>query len=134
MRAEILDTNIILRFLLGDDQVLSPRASAIMERIKSGEQAVIIDSGVLTECVFVLQKTHRVPRDLIVSRLIGILSLRGVLGEKIEMLMESLAIYRSTNLSIVDSILLQTSREMNVAILTFDKQLLRLSGRGADAF
>lgn len=133
MTAAILDTNVVLRFLFGDDQILSPRASAIIDQIKSGEQTVIITSVVITECVFVLQKTHRVPRDMIVSRLNGILSLRGVSGDEIEMLMESLAIYRSTNLSIVDSILLHASRKMGLPILTFDEQLLRQSRRDAEA-
>lgn len=48
----LVDTNIILRFLIGDDPPRAARAKALMEKVESGSESVGITDEVLTEIVW----------------------------------------------------------------------------------
>ena len=65
MERSLVDTNVILRYLLQDDAALFKKASAILEKVKTGEQKVIILESVLTECVYVLLKVYKIGRPAI---------------------------------------------------------------------
>lgn len=57
----IPDTNIILRYLLKDDHQLFKRASELFEKVRIGDEKVIILESVFVECVYVLKKFYQVP-------------------------------------------------------------------------
>jgi predicted nucleic acid-binding protein len=50
----VVDTNVILRYLLADHPEHFARASEFMAGLKSGNQTAYIPESVLAECVFVL--------------------------------------------------------------------------------
>ncbi|MBX3071056.1 MAG: PIN domain-containing protein [Thermomicrobiales bacterium] len=78
MASAFVDTNIVLRHILQDHEDHSPRASALMERIESGEIVVRISDTVVFESVFSLEKTFKVARDDIAEALLPIIGLPAV--------------------------------------------------------
>jgi predicted nucleic acid-binding protein len=52
MVRKLIDANGVLRYLLRDDDALFKKASALLDRVKSGEEAVVIPESVLAECVY----------------------------------------------------------------------------------
>ncbi len=60
-----LDTNVILRHLLGDHKEFSPRATAFIERIERGEVRVHTSDADVSEVVFTLERTYDQPQRLI---------------------------------------------------------------------
>ena len=65
MGKKLIDTNVILRYLLKDDEGLFKKASALLEKVKVGEEEVVIPESVVAECVYVLLKVYRVERKVL---------------------------------------------------------------------
>ena len=62
---KLVDTNVILRYLLKDNEVLFKKASSLLEKVKVGEEAVVIPESVLAECVYVLLRIYKVERQIV---------------------------------------------------------------------
>lgn len=74
-----LDTNVILRHFLADHPEHSPRATALLEQVRAGEQTVHVSETVVFEAVFTMEKFYKVHRALIRELVEGLLGLPGVL-------------------------------------------------------
>jgi len=65
---QLIDTNIILRYLLEDDIKFTSQAEEIIEN-----NNITVLTEVICEVVYVMQKVYRIDRKEIVSTLIGFL-------------------------------------------------------------
>ena len=119
----VVDTNVILRYLLADHPEHFARASEFMAGLKSGNQTAYIPESVLAECVFVLLKFYRVPRAEIAEKLLGILSFHGVECENRIVLQDALLRFASTNLRIVDALVWTIAEKKNWQVFSFDADL-----------
>jgi len=81
---------VILRYLLRDDEPLFQKASEILEKVRTGEEKVVILESVLTECVYVLLKVYGVERSTIAEKLTGLLYYKGVANPERKDLIDSL--------------------------------------------
>lgn len=120
-KAALLDTNVLLRFLLGDDSVQSPRATALMKRLEVHAEVADLEDAVLAETVWVLQRGARVPRLEIVrslGRIVGLAGLRYLGGKRV--LLDALASYGATNCDIVDCLLAARARSRGSKVYSFD--------------
>ncbi len=124
----VIDTNVILRYLLADHKDLYRRAKAVMEEIRLGEKKVLILDSVIAECVYVLLKVYNVPRNEIAEKLKGILAYKGVVGREKELLMEALDIFARNNVDIVDAFVFAFATSTKERqLLSFDRDLKKLS-------
>jgi predicted nucleic acid-binding protein len=73
-----LDTNVILRHVLGDHQDHSPKATAYIGRIEGGEIKVRTVDTVVFEAVFTLEKRYRLSRTVIRDAVQQVLDLPGI--------------------------------------------------------
>lgn len=62
MTVPLLDTNILLRHLLGDNSQQSPKATAYLQRIEQGALRVRTADTVIVETVFTLQRSYQQPK------------------------------------------------------------------------
>lgn len=74
-----LDTNILLRHMVNDDPVQSPRATATLARIERGELEVHTADTVVFETVYTLQRSYRVGKAAIRDQLLPILDMPGII-------------------------------------------------------
>lgn len=125
-KAYLLDTNIILRFLLEDHPVYSTKAKNFFKEIyKNKSQAIILES-VLAECVFVLEKFYNVPKDEIYKKLLEILEMEGIVNTDKSKLRKSLDIYVKKNVDIVDAILAGKSSKTH-KVISWDEDIKRIT-------
>ncbi len=117
----LLDTNVILRFLIGDDPAKARRAILLMESVEQGREIVEISEAVLTETVWTLEKFYKVPRPEIVQKLISILSFKGVRMSSREALILALQHFADSRADFVDCLLGAISKLRKVPIYTFDE-------------
>jgi len=75
MAAPFLDTDIVLRHLLGDHPEHSPRATAYFRRIEGGELKVRTSDMVIFETVFTLERHYRQPKAKIREALLPLSAL-----------------------------------------------------------
>ena len=121
----LIDTNGILRYLLGDHEIFSPKAKAFMELVSQGTNKAEIPSVVIVECVYVLERFYKVPRSEIVETLTKILNFSGVVNSDKSEILEALLKYAGTTIDIVDCILAAQSSPEKV-IISFDKDFDKL--------
>jgi predicted nucleic acid-binding protein len=126
MITAILDTNVILRYILKDNAELFERAKPFMDSLRSGQNQALILEGVLVECVYVLSKVYKVPRDEIADTLSGILRYPGIVDAGKERYARALTLFCRHNVDIVDALLYATAIERGFEIFSFDKDLERL--------
>jgi len=123
----VVDTNVVLRHLLRDDERLYQRAREFFGRVQDAEEAAFFPDSVIAECIYVLDKRYHVERDEIVTRLLQVLDFRGVAPENRDLLRGALTIYRSRNIDFVDAVAAAIARGKGWKLMTFDRLLGRLA-------
>jgi predicted nucleic-acid-binding protein len=127
MERKLVDANVILRYLLRDDESLFQRAMETLEKARTGEEKVVILESVLTECVYVLLKVYGVKRPEIAEKLRALLYYKGVANPDKQDMIESLKLFGQTRLDFVDCLLCVKSRNSGMPLVTFDEELTRMS-------
>ncbi|MBR3623246.1 MAG: PIN domain-containing protein [Selenomonadaceae bacterium] len=118
----MLDTNIILRYILDDNKEMADTA----------EEYIISDNAIITleviaEVVYVLRKVYSMERQNVVDNVEKVTEL--VYCEEDDVLNLALDTYSSNNLDFVDCILYAYNQIEGYEVATFDKKLLRLLNR-----
>ena len=121
----LIDTNVILRYLLGDHPEFSPKAEAFMSDVSNGTKKVEIRDVVIVECVYVMEKYYEVPRSEILEKLSGILNFSGIVNPDRSEILEALLKYSNSNIDIVDCILATHSSPEKI-VISFDRDMKRL--------
>lgn len=123
------DTNVIVRYLVKDDPALYKKAKEFFDKVKSGGQRAVILESVIAECIYVLTKIYKVPRDRAAGSLVDILHYKGIVNNDREELIASLNFFAGSNVDIVDCILLAKSESSNSCLFSFDEELNRFATR-----
>jgi len=124
---KLVDANVLLRYLLKDDEALFKKAYDLLERVKDGKELIIIPESVLAECVYVLLRIYKVDREIIAEKLKSLFLYKGVVNPDKEDLVDSINVFGQTNLSIVDCIICAKSANNKMPIVTFDDELKNIS-------
>ena len=119
----LLDTNIIIRFLVGDNEEHLAKSTEYFEQIELGSMEVEILSDVLMEAFFVLTKFYKLPKIEVISDLKTILSFEGVVNKDKVILFEALSIIENKNIDFVDALICAKCKFQNYEKLSFDKDL-----------
>jgi uncharacterized protein len=129
MALAFLDTNVILRHLLGDHIDHSPRATAYLRRIERREISVRVADSVVFETVFTLQRFYLVPKPDIRDNLLPLIDMRGILLPGKRRFRRVFELYVNLNLSFVDAYHAVVMASLNLnEIVSFDRGLDRLPG------
>jgi len=124
-----LDTNILLRHLLQDHAEQSPRATAYLARIESGDIRVRIAETVIFETVFTLQRQYGQPKSAIRDILVPLIELPGIVLPGKRRMREVFDMYVDLNISFVDAYHAALMKRLGLRdIVTFDRQFNRLRG------
>lgn len=115
----MLDANIILRYLLNDDENMASEAEKI---IKS--QSVYVNMEIIAEVVYVLKGVYHVNRETIKESLFNLLT--EINTPEPDVLKLSLETYAGQNMDFPDCILYAYHKVKGYEIKTFDKKLRKL--------
>lgn len=121
----ILDTNVLLRFLVGDNQDQQEQASKWFKEAEKGEIKIVVTPIVIAEACFVLESFYEKKRPEIADSLEIFVSQRWLRVEEREILKKLWTFYRN-NFHFVDSYLLAWKEINHRNILTFDQKILKI--------
>jgi predicted nucleic-acid-binding protein len=121
----LIDTNVILRYLLGDHPEFSPKAEAFMKDVSEGRKKAEILDVVTVECIYVLEKYYQVSKGEIVEKLSGLLNFSGIVSSNRAETLTALLKYRDTNIDIADCILAAKS-SLSKVVVSFDRDVEEL--------
>lgn len=119
-----LDTNTLLRLLLGD---VPAQTKAVEALLASGRRFEVADAAIL-EMIFVLEKIYKMNRDLIQENVYSIVQNKSFRCNR-KLFEHALPLYISEpSLSIIDCTLLTYARvQKAVPLYSFDKKLIKVS-------
>lgn len=127
MTTLLLDTNIIIRYLLKDHPLLSPKAKNFFQQAKRGEVLLYIDEVVIAEIVWVLSSSvYQKEPTTIADQLKQLLASGWIINERKNVILQALNLFAKNNLSFVDCWLYVVSQNKNILLETFDKKLQKL--------
>jgi len=121
----LIDTNVILRYLLDDHKLFSPKAKKFMLALSQGKKKAEIPSVVIVECTYVMEKYYHIPRSKIVDTLSRLLNFSGIVNADRSEILEALLNYEDSNVDIVDCMLAAGSSSEKV-VVSFDKDFNKL--------
>ena len=123
--ATLIDTNIIIRFLIGDHKEHLIESTRIFEEIESGNLEVEILDVVLMEVLFVLTKFYNLPKADVVTDLKAILAMEGVINSNKVILFEALSLFVDKNVDFVDALICTKSKLQGYEWLSFDRDVIK---------
>ncbi len=114
----ILDTNMILRYLLQDNIEQNQIAADIIEN-----NEVLITNEVIVEVCYVLYKTYHIEKEVIFSLILEMMSLDNVNFLNRAIIYETFKNFMTEKLDIVDCMLIAYKKCQGLDIATFDEKL-----------
>jgi predicted nucleic-acid-binding protein len=110
-----------------DDLSLYKKAKEFFDKVKDGNAKAIILESVIAECIYVLTKIYKVPKDSAVSSLIDILHYKGIANDDQNELISALTLYANHGIDIVDCILCEKAKNSDNKLFSFDVELNNLA-------
>src|SRR6516165_4910300 len=99
----LLDTNVILRHALGDDQSHRHQARRIFEQASEGTLRLLVPSLVIAQVVWTLESFYQASREFITGLLEALLATPGVAALEPRVASRCIEIYGAYNIEIVDA-------------------------------
>lgn len=102
-----VDTDVLIRFLTGDDPVKQAEAAILFRRVENGESTVAAPDTVIADAVYVLasRRLYGLPRAQVRALLSPLVRLPHFRVQNRRQVLRALDIYGSTNLDFGDAII-----------------------------
>jgi len=126
-KRRLVDTNLIVRYLVQDHEKHAKAAGKLFDACDRGEVVVVVLPDVLAECVFVLESFYEHPRGAIATALGRFISSPGVEISGTEIHLDALGRYRKTNIHFVDCLIAATATAKGTPVATFDKDFRKFA-------
>jgi predicted nucleic-acid-binding protein len=123
----LVDTNLIVRYLVQDHDKHARAAGKLFDACDRGDVVIVVLPVVLAECVFVLESFYRHPRAAIASALGGLISSPGVEIDEVTLYLDALDRYQRTKFHVVDCLIAAAAVAKNLPVSTFDQDFRKFS-------
>ena len=124
-----IDTNVLVRFLIRDDEAQFEKARKLIRREIAAGRRVFVNQLVLMETEWVLRSRYAVPKSQIVEAISGLLNATDIQFEDEPAIEEALFIWKDSIADFADCLIGAKNRRMGCrATATFDAKASRLPG------
>ena len=124
-----IDTNVLVRFLVRDDQNQFEKARKLLKREVSNGRRVFINQLVLLETEWVLRSRYGLAKTQMLEAISGLLDSPDIQLEDEPAVEEALFIWRDANADFSDCLIGARNRRLGCrATVTFDKKASKLQG------
>jgi predicted nucleic-acid-binding protein len=124
-----LDTNVLVRFLVADDQRQFEKARRLIGREAAIGDPVLISQLVLLECEWVLRSRYGLAKDEIFGAFSGLLDSTEVRVEDEACVEEALYVWRESGAEFADCLIGAKYRALGRAsTVSFDERAVKLPG------
>jgi predicted nucleic acid-binding protein len=116
----LLDTNVVVRFLMGEPREQANASARLVARSDRGEVSLLLPAAVFAECVFVLESYYGRSKKAIAQSLMTFIQGPGIEVPEMKLLIDALKRYAEKNLSFIDAYLAAASADRNIPVASFD--------------
>lgn len=119
MNVSYIDTDVLVRFLTGDDPVKQADARALLQRVAAGELVVAAPDTVIADAVYVLssRRLYGLPRAQVRALLVPLVQLRGFRVNNRRRVLRALDLFGTTNLDFGDALIVASMEDDGVRTL-----------------
>lgn len=131
MTQPFMDTDVIIRFLTGDDLEKQASAAALFEQIEQGALTIVAPDTVIADAVFVLSspRLYHVARDEVRELLTPLVRLSHFRVQNRFCILRALELFGSTKLDFGDTLIIASMEQQNSHILySYDTDFDRIQG------
>ena len=124
-----VDTNVLVRFLVRDDEAQFEKAHKLLRREVAAGRCVLVNHLVLLETEWVLRSRYSLPKRLIIQAISGLLDASDVQLEDEPSIEEALFIWKDSAADFADCLIGAKNRRLGCrATATFDARASKLPG------
>lgn len=124
-----IDTNVLVRFLIRDDQAQFEKARKLIKRELAAGRRVFVSQLVLLETEWVLRSRYGLPKNQIIEAISGLLDASDVQFEEEAAIEEALFVWKDTSADFADCLIGAQNRRLGCrATASFDVKASRLPG------
>lgn len=131
MTLPFIDTDVIIRFLTGDDPKKQAAAATLFEQIEQGLLTIAAPDTVIADAVFVLSspRLYHIARSDIRDMLRRLVSFPHFRVENHLCVLRALDLYAATKLDFGDTLIIASMEQQNSHLLySFDRDFDRIQG------
>ncbi len=123
-----IDTNILVRFLVGDDELQAEKVYNIFKKTEADKQELFVPLLVMLELIWVLESVYEIERKEIIGAISELL-LMPILNFEHQTALQQLTYTAQKNrYDLSDLIIAHSAREQGCeAVITFDKKASKYS-------
>ena len=126
-KRRLVDTNLIVRYLVQDHEKHAKAAGKLFDACDRGDVVIVMLPAVLAECVFVLESFYEHARGDITSALGRLISSPGVEIDGAAIHLDALDRYRKTKVHFVDCLIAATAATENMPVASFDRDFRKFT-------
>jgi predicted nucleic-acid-binding protein len=124
-----VDTNVLVRFLVRDDEAQFEKAQRLIRREIAAGRRVFVSLLVLLETEWVLRSRYGLPKNLIIEAISGLLDASDVRLEDEPAIEEALFVWKKTTANFADCLIGIRNRRLGCrATASFDVKASKLPG------
>ncbi len=125
----VVDTNLLVRYLTGDDPAKAMAVDALLKKASRGKIKILLPSVVAAELVWVLESFYRMSREEISELVFAILNTPGVDVQDGAVISAAIRLYSLTDIDFVDAWIIEFAKTKGVTrIHTFDTKHFKNTG------
>ena len=119
----LLDTNVVIRFFVQDNQEMFQKSQSVMNDIASGKCDAVLLDLIIAEIIYVMQKVYRVEKVKIVDAVKLIISYDHMHVDNQLIILKALNLYMDKNIDFADAILCAKNNLEGYQVMSFDKDI-----------
>ncbi len=122
----VIDTNLLVRYLINDDQKKAEAVDNLLDKAIKGEIRIVVTSVVIAELVWVLESFYQMKADAILELVEAIINTSGLDVTDKSTVISALRLYKNRNIDFIDAWIIEFAKERGIkTIYTFDKKHFR---------
>ena len=122
-REAVIDTNLLVRYLVDDDPVKTKAVEALLQEAARGQWRLRIPGVVMAELVWVLESYYRMDRQEIAELVESILNTPGVDVSDAEVISQAARSYGSGSMDFIDAVILAFAQATGIrTVFTYDRR------------
>ena len=119
----VIDTNLLVRYLINDDQKKAAAVDNLLDKAIKGELRIVVPSVVIAELVWVLESFYQLEADAILELVEAIVNTSGLDVTDKSTVISALRLYKNRNVDFIDAWIIEFAKERGIkTIYTFDKK------------
>jgi len=124
-----IDTNVLVRFLVRDDETQFEKARKLIKREVAAGRRVFVNQLVLMESEWVLRSRYAVPKNQIIEAISGLLDATDIQFEDEPSIEEALFMWKDTAADFADCLIGAKNRRLGCRMtVSFDVKASKLPG------